>query len=233
LSFITCSHTYRFGSVITMCDTGSEEDAAPKPFAITPDEDAEKSVWLWDNFSFNGNRLFRISVSQFTTDTHEGDNQHRSTWIVFKLFRMSTTEHVLRKYQEICYRHQELEVIIRGLENIRNDVSSSMSIKHEVLDFDVTKLPSFPNITDSEDLSRVHWFLDIYETPRRKTRVSSTILNLNNPFGSTHVQFKMFTRGNPIEVFTRTTEVNCTLEEFHRFCNSASEIQEQVKQNAS
>jgi hypothetical protein len=140
-----------------------------------------------------------------------------------------TPENVIMKCQQVCYRTTEFEMIIHGLEYIRNILEAAMFLKHEELDLGMVE--SFPVVTDNQDIGKVHWCHDIYESPRRKTRISYMMYNPNNPFGSTYIQFKLFTRNKAEDDFVRKAQVNYTLEEFKLFCNAAETINNELRKN--
>jgi hypothetical protein len=92
---------------------------------------------------------------------------------------------------------------------------------------------SFPMVTDKQDMEKAHWFMDIHESPRRKTRVSYIMYNTKNPFASTYVQMKLFTRNKVEDDFVRKTQVNYTLDEFQLFCNASAAINNELKKKQS
>jgi hypothetical protein len=135
----------------------------------------------------------------------------------------------MRKSQQVCYRPSEFDAILRGVDYIRNILTTNLSLKHENIDLSMGE--SFPVVTDKQDLEKLHWFMDIHESPRRKTRVSYIMYNPMNPFCSTYVQMKLFTRNKVEEDFVRKAQVNYTLDEFQLFCNASATINNELRKN--
>lgn len=197
-------------------------------FRLSLDQDATTCAWLRD-ISVGHCRVLRLSLSHYSRDDAKVEDKGVTTWVHFKLFKqleprcytLDDHEHAVRKVQQVCFRPIEVERILQSMEDIRLHLLTSMYIKQENITTDLSE--NF-NISDSDDATRCHWYADIHESQRRKTRISYIMYNTKDPVKTTYVQFKLFTRSKEEEVFTKKSQVNYTIAEFRELSNQAGEL---------
>jgi hypothetical protein len=199
-------------------------------FALTPDQDEVICAWK-DDFSTTSDRLTRISVTRFSNDDGTTSDKKIANWVQLKLFKLTKPPKLgpdgkalpelgIRKSQQIGLRPIEAEKILKACEHIRLNILSAMYVKHSPLA--ETFAPS-ASPTDLEDSKYCHWFLDLYQTLRRKIRISYTVYNVNDPLLSFYVQVKVFTRKEADKPFIRQSQVNINLREFRLLADKSED----------
>ena len=83
-------------------------------------------------------------------------------------------------------------------------------------------------ITDDEDVGQTHWFIDVYETAKRKTRVSDVMYKPKDPIKSTYIQLKLF-KTNLRNEFQLRGVVSYTLQEFKKLRVISAQLRETLK----
>ena len=186
---------------------------------ITIEEDNLRSVWVQD-LSITETRIIRVSMCQFLPNT-----ANVATWIYFKIFKRDNQQ-VFRQHQQVCYRVQEADRILQSIQYIGECVNALLLKVKDDRHFE--KTTKF-NITDDEDANNLHWYFDLFETQRRKTRVSYIMYDVKDPLISSYIQFKLFTREKQLQSFTRKQQINLTILEFNRLGSQAELIGERVR----
>ena len=201
----------------------------PTNFHITLEEDAATCLWYWD-IVISHWRTLRISVSEFDgmKDINGAPTSQKSRWVYFKLFKFKDSDEVpgQKKHQQVCFRPVEAKRLLQALPHIQMLLLTSMSIKHEELD--LSPSVTFP-VSSSIDISKSHWFMDVFETPRRRTRASYVMYQPNDPINSTYIQFKLLSRKLTTDEFCRKSQVSITMAEFTKLHDQCDQLQIALK----
>ena len=191
-------------------------------FAISLEDDAKNSEWYWD-ISTNANRTIRVSISSFPVK-NDPTNLKTETWVYFKLFKL-IPEVGVRKYQQVCFRSVEADRLLQSLGHMERFIMYALPREHEELNLELDRFA----ITDDEDAGQTHWFIDVYETAKRKTRVSYVMYKPKDPIKSTYIQLKLFKTSEFKTEFQRKGLVNYTLQEFEKLRIDSVRIRETLK----
>lgn len=205
-------------------------------FHISREQDATDCTWHQD-FSAAPGRVVRLSVSQYP----RGDaleEQSSAVWVHLKLFKKldpscyTTTDkiHGLRRTQQISLRPSEAERALMSMNDIRLNLVGVLYMQHQNIPTKQS-VDGF-NLTDFEDATTCHWYSDLFESVRRKLRVSYVMYNNKDPVKSTYVQFKLFVRKEETDQFTRKSMINMTLNEFRELADDSRQMGRQIIEHA-
>lgn len=183
----------------------SNSDDKSQRYNLTMEEDKDNVEWFWD-FCKTDQRALRLSLSSFV----DAKDSSTSQWFHLKLFK-ADADGVHRISQQVILRPVEIykffETIQFSNEGINKGIMCGYPGKK------LSECKTF-KISDHEDSHLVHWFCDIYQTARRKMRVSHQIYNSGDPVTSSYVQLKLFCRASEEEQFTQKYLINLKLGEF-------------------
>ena len=191
-------------------------------FAISLEDDAKNCEWYWD-ISTNENRTIRVSISSFPVK-NDPTNLKTETWIYFKLFKL-IPEVGVRKYQQVCFRSVEADRLLQSLGHMERFIMYALPREHEELNLELDRFA----INDDEDAVQTHWFIDVYETAKRKTRVSYVMYKPKDPIKSTYIQLNLFKTSEFKTEIQRKGLVNYTLQEFEKLRIDSVRIRETLK----
>lgn len=204
----------------------------PSWFTLTPDQDEKICCWSED-FGRTAFRIARMSVTESSNDDGRTTDSKVSSWVQFKLFKNTpppmpgpdghSSQYLgTRKNQQVSLRPIEAERILQRSGQIRQSILSSISttLPKQLEKMFCDEL----HPTEEEDAACCHWYLDMFETARRKLRISYIVYNMKDPFGTLYVQIKLFTRSDINKPFLRQSQVNYTLSEFSTLCNYSTKF---------
>jgi len=196
-------------------------------FAITPTEDQNNSIWVWD-FSISHSRMLRQSVSEWA-NPETGD---RTIFYNIKIFRVDSNNPAagVKQCQQISLTSTEGIDLLRKVTYYRFEIIKQL--KNEDINcgtINYQKGIPFQSITDTMDESECHWFKDIYESKRRKLRISYIVHDNEKPDSSTYVQLKLFTRAQEDKEYTKRNQVSMSQRELRQLSEGNPEMIDTIR----